>query len=640
MTGASSCANGVCDTSSGTPGVCGEPPPLCGNSVLEAGEGCDDGGLDPGDGCDAACLVEDGIACNAATPGSMGASSCSTGVCDISGGAPGVCGAPAPVCGNGNLESAEGCDDGNVASGDGCDAGCQLETGFACTNTAIVGRPTFVSTNAADRSDGFTNPANTVDGLINQVNTGNNGFTFNSTAATGVPNPVFNYSLTVNPGETFSIFELYGTVGAGTSEQLTMYRLTLSIGGTLVFSNTATTGALLPNGSPLLLSGFVLTAGTYQIELEDLDAPRLDREFSEIQFTGNSASNCVFVLDCGNGAPNAGEECDDGNIEVGDGCDDLCQIEPAAPECGNGILEPGEFCDDGNVVPGDLCDENCMIQTAFPGCGDGVLVAGEGCDDGNTIDLDVCNNSCLIRTGNPCNDELPGFLDGASCESGICDSTGGAPGFCQPEPACGDGNLDAGEGCDDLNAIDGDGCDSTCLIEEGGACNELDPGNIGADSCQSGVCDTSGGVSGVCASPLPGCGDGSVDAGEECDDGNTVNGDGCDANCTIETADPLCGNSDLDVDEGCDDGNLISGDGCNEFCLIEDGGTCVTDNVCASGICEDDGTCGFINSGEPDDSVNLEGGGCSHVGFGAGGFGSLLFMLFGVAGLKRRRRED
>ena len=34
------------------------------------------------------------------------------------------------------------------------------------------------------------------------------------------------------------------------------------------------------------------------------------------------------------------------------------------------------------------------------------------------------------------------------------------------------------------------------------------------------------------------CGDGHLDAGEECDDGNLVNGDGCSSTCTVET--PTC----------------------------------------------------------------------------------------------------
>ncbi|HET6584669.1 MAG TPA: hypothetical protein VFG69_14520 [Nannocystaceae bacterium] len=41
-------------------GVQSTAGPLCGNGLLDPGEGCDDGNLAAGDGCDAACLVEGG----------------------------------------------------------------------------------------------------------------------------------------------------------------------------------------------------------------------------------------------------------------------------------------------------------------------------------------------------------------------------------------------------------------------------------------------------------------------------------------------------------------------------------------------------------------------------------------------------
>src|SRR5262249_18330616 len=53
------------------------------------------------------------------------------------------------------------------------------------------------------------------------------------------------------------------------------------------------------------------------------------------------------------------------------------------------------------------------------------------------------------------------------------------------------------------------------------------------------------------------CGDGIIEAGEQCDDGNTRNGDGCEASCNIEAGfacngapsvcipTPLCGNGFL-----------------------------------------------------------------------------------------------
>ncbi len=64
------------------------------------------------------------------------------------------------------------------------------------------------------------------------------------------------------------------------------------------------------------------------------------------------------------------------------------------------------------------------------------------------------------------------------------------------------------------------------------------------------------------------CGDGIVDAGEECDDGNLANGDGCSATCEVET-EPVCGNGVVEGSEECDDGNLVNGDGCSSTCELE-----------------------------------------------------------------------
>lgn len=75
----------------------------CGDGVVDAGEGCDDGNTADGDGCSATCAVETAN----------------------------------PLCGNGTLETGEECDDGNLASGDGCSAACANET--ACGNGIVEG---------------------------------------------------------------------------------------------------------------------------------------------------------------------------------------------------------------------------------------------------------------------------------------------------------------------------------------------------------------------------------------------------------------------------------------------------------------------------------------------------------------------
>jgi cysteine-rich repeat protein len=58
------------------------------------------------------------------------------------------------------------------------------------------------------------------------------------------------------------------------------------------------------------------------------------------------------------------------------------------------------------------------------------------------------------------------------------------------------------------------------------------------------------------------CGNGVVDAGEECDDGNGGNGDGCDEDCRPSA----CGNGLVGIDEECDDGNTLDGDACSSLC--------------------------------------------------------------------------
>ena len=70
---------------------------------------------------------------------------------------------------------------------------------------------------------------------------------------------------------------------------------------------------------------------------------------------------CDMARDCQPGIPlQNGTEC---NVDPRR----LCIDEACAPtRCGDGFLDPqvGEECDDGNVVPGDGCDQACRIQEA------------------------------------------------------------------------------------------------------------------------------------------------------------------------------------------------------------------------------------------------------------------------------------
>ena len=64
------------------------------------------------------------------------------------------------------------------------------------------------------------------------------------------------------------------------------------------------------------------------------------------------------------------------------------------------------------------------------------------------------------------------------------------------------------------------------------------------------------------------CGNGILEAGEQCDDGNKVDGDGCSANCTIEQSGPTCGDGIKNGSEECDDGNTVDTDACHNNCTL------------------------------------------------------------------------
>ncbi len=106
-----------------------------------------------------------------------------------------------------------------------------------------------------------------------------------------------------------------------------------------------------------------------------------------------------------------------------------------APICGNSAAErPAEECDDGNSQNGDGCDENCTVSA----CGNGVLAASEECDDGDAFSLgEFCGPACrAIPCGKPTASagSLPFVSDalftlitsiGAeSCDLRVCDVTG------------------------------------------------------------------------------------------------------------------------------------------------------------------------------------------------------------------------
>jgi fibro-slime domain-containing protein len=363
---------------------------------------------------------------------------------------------------------------------------------------------------------------------------------------------------------------------------------------------------------------------------------------------GTSTAGCKAQAPegCGDGINNQGgiEQCDDGNVLPGDGCNGACKIEPnwdCPPDktqgpckkkiiCGDGIVGAGEVCDDGNTIDSDGCNATCNVQdpafSCVPGepcrrvaeCGNRRIEPGEDCEDGNTKSGDGCSSLCKLEGG------------------WVCPNPGQP---CKAAPRCGDSIMQPtiGEVCDDGNQNDGDGCSADCKTKGiGCVCNPGKPcvcpqvkcGNgvlEGSEKCDDGNTKSGDGCAGDCKAVetgyqcrvagkacTPKCGDGVKSGVEGCDDGNTESGDGCSATCKLELGwkcdgakctSTVCGDKNIEGAEGCDDGNNLSFDGCSQFCQWEPD--------CSGSACTSKCGDGIIFNEDCDDGNAGNGDGCS-----------------------------
>jgi cysteine-rich repeat protein len=264
---------------------------------------------------------------------------------------------------------------------------------------------------------------------------------------------------------------------------------------------------------------------------------------------------------CGDGVVQMaeGEQCDDGNVELGDGCSNLCTEEPGfecegepseclpVGECGNGVVNFGEECDDGMMTA--ACNPDCTVSE----CGDGFpnSAAGEECDDGNVTPGDGCASTCLVE---------PDTCGNGACELEGEETCGNCPTDCAANPACNDCE-DADE--DGFFAVECGGfdcADDNPDINPGMAeipCNDVD------DDCSPATTDFGDSD-----------GDGSA-CDEDCDDTDPMRspdfmevcGNDVDDDCDPSTPDVQDADSDgfaCDVD--CDDGNAMVNPEADEVC--------------------------------------------------------------------------
>jgi cysteine-rich repeat protein len=320
-------------------------------------------------------------------------------------------------------------------------------------------------------------------------------------------------------------------------------------------------------------------------------------------------------------------------------------LEPC-PACGNGVTDPAEECDG----PGSCAGESVCVP---PGGADACTCA------------DTCGTVPGIQSGEEC--------DGADLGGQTCEGLGFPGGTlacaadctldtdrCNPAK-CGDGLVGPDEKCD-VGGIDGAPppgfADETCQTRGFPAGGTL----ACTGDCSAIVtvphCATSTAVACLRASDCPNdeacvagcvqCGNGFVDAGEECDEGS-ANGSGPNR-CRDDCRAPRCGDGTLDFphcsgdaevscgdDRNCAAGQTcVAGERCDQGSAVCLGGTkngepCCRETDCPGGDCSGDdceanrddvpGCCrcsctqeacgnGVTEEGEECDDGNREGGDC------------------------------
>src|SRR5262245_12809609 len=202
-----------------------------------------------------------------------------------------------------------------------------------------------------------------------------------------------------------------------------------------------------------------------------------------------------------------------------------------------------------------------LVNIEFPQlggtCGDGMVEANEVCDP----------------KANP-----------TGCDAGQTCVAGGLPDECtcvaQGSSTCGDGMMEDGEACDPAAQPTGCAAGTTCA-GPGNAnqctCVASAPGNQCSGSC-SPSCAAGQTCTCQCGSAGGQCGNGKVDAGEQCDPAASptgcFTGDTCTGQCTCSSA-AGCGNGHQDPGEACDPSSTPTGCPGDKIC-----GAAGTSNAC------------------------------------------------------------
>ncbi|MAJ61836.1 MAG: hypothetical protein CBC48_19085 [bacterium TMED88] len=376
---------------------------VCGDSIVEGNENCDDGNAFSGDGCSEYCRLE--------------------------------------ICGNGTLDFGETCDDGNTTPGDGCSEVCQTEACVNCdleiaiTDLTLSRNPSSTADSSGGNgntlitgtfSDGGGSPPYGATGVLNidapieDVDVGDQigadtrvvATSWRGSPSQGVRETRVDYRLAfdvvADPGVVYEVLlesDLRGQIGCDANS-------TCSIAQTSV---TDVTAVVVEDGGGDVQSGGLVQSTAAATALGQAAGQiEIDEAAALLRITGLTEAASI-VVDYTWTTTNVGAGSQDqestgrwglqpealpqysnpSSNALNDGhfvSLSVIVTDALSPLCGDEIIDPGETCDDGNTQSGDGCSSVCLIEE----CGNGIQDLGEACDDGNSIDWDGCSSLCEI----------------------------------------------------------------------------------------------------------------------------------------------------------------------------------------------------------------------------------------------------
>lgn len=157
-------------------------------------------------------------------------------------------------------------------------------------------------------------------------------------------------------------------------------------------------------------------------------------------FPNGTTTSCINVDECAGGACVPPFRCEDTEGSFSCSCGDGGVYPFCQSACGDGLVSGGEQCDDGNLVAGDGCNRMCEEEPGYNCTGNNPSVCGDKdeCLAGPCANNATCNNTHLSYT---CSCDAGFYGTGFGCFMCPAQSTSAAGAVLLTQCRCGAGYL-------------------------------------------------------------------------------------------------------------------------------------------------------------------------------------------------------